>query len=330
MDVLSDVLETVRSKDLRIARAELSAPWGFKVGDTDGQAALYVVTGGAGWLEAEGLEHPLRLDTGDMVLLPRGPAHVLRDDPSSTANPLESLGSLPAEGSHLAVGPTTALVAGRFQLEDRATHPLLSVLPSVLHVKGVEGRPARWLEALLGLLTEELGADRPAGRMVIGRLSDLLFVEAVRAHLATLAGDQAAAGWLKALVDPQIGPALARVHEKPEAPWTVASLAHEVAMSRSAFAARFTQLVGESPLQYVTRWRMQKAAELLRTGRATLVEIADLVGYESEAAFSKAYKRWVGASPGAYRRAAQASARAARPRVPAKLGRSVTAGLALD
>lgn len=330
MDVLSDVLETVRSKDLRIARAELSAPWGFKVADSDGEAALYVVTGGAGWLEAEGLERPLRLETGDMVLLPSGLAHALRDDPSSTANPLESLGSLPAEGSRVAVGPTTRLVAGRFRLEDRATHPLLSVLPNVLHVKGVEGRPARWLDALLGLLTEELGAERPAGRIVIGRLSDLLFVEAVRAHLATLAGDQAAAGWLKALVDPQIGPALALVHEKPEAPWTVASLAHSVAMSRSAFAFRFTQLVGESPLQYVTRWRMQKAAELLRTGRATLVEIADLVGYESEAAFSKAYKRWVGASPGAYRRAAQASARATRPRVPARLGRAVTAGLALD
>ena len=139
--------------------------------------------------------------------------------------------------------------------------------------------------------------------MVVSRLADILFVQIVRGYLATLGGD--GHGWLRALADPKIGAALSLIHQRPERTWTVGGLATRVNMSRSAFALRFTQTVGEPPLRYVTRWRMQKAAGLLRQGRAPLAEIASRVGYDSEAAFSKAFKRCIGCAPGAYRRSAR-------------------------
>ncbi|MDP9179956.1 MAG: helix-turn-helix transcriptional regulator [Gemmatimonadota bacterium] len=134
----------------------------------------------------------------------------------------------------------------------------------------------------------------------MSRLADILVVQAVRAHLAQNGGG--CKGWLRALVDPQIGQALSLIHQKPEADWTVESLASKVGMSRSAFAARFAQQVEEPPLTYLTRWRMQKASRLLETTPAGVAEIAKRVGYDAEAAFSKAFKRWIGVAPGAYRR----------------------------
>ena len=139
---------------------------------------------------------------------------------------------------------------------------------------------------------------------IVSQLADILVVQAVRAHLAH--GGGGCKGWLRALVDPQIGRALSLIHEKPEDDWTVESLASKVGMSRSAFAARFAQLVEEPPLTYLTRWRRQKASRLLETSPAGVAEVAKRVGYDAEAAFSKAFKRWIGVAPGAYRRAWEA------------------------
>jgi AraC-like DNA-binding protein len=168
-----------------------------------------------------------------------------------------------------------------------------------VHVRGEAGR----LDPVLQLLASEVGAAQPGSRTVISRLADVMLVMALRAHLRGLSGDCKTGGWLRAVADPQIGAVLAAIHGKPEADWTVESLARSAAMSRSAFAARFAELVGEPPLHYVTRWRMQKAAHALRTSDARLAEIAPTVGYETEAAFSKAFKRVYRQSPGAFRRA---------------------------
>ena len=149
----------------------------------------------------------------------------------------------------------------------------------------------------------EAASGRPGARTVVSRLADILFIQIVRGFLSSTPVSHR--GWLRALNEPQIGAALGLIHQDPRQPWTVAMLASKVGMSRSTFAGRFAELVGEPPLHYVTRWRMQRAASLLREGRATLADIADRVGYESEAAFSKAFKRWVGAAPGAYRRASR-------------------------
>jgi AraC-like DNA-binding protein len=149
----------------------------------------------------------------------------------------------------------------------------------------------------------ETSSERPGAQTVVSRLADVIFIQIVRGHLASLGGQ--GTGWLAALADPQVGAALSLLHRSPETAWTVQALAQHVAMSRSAFAARFTRLVGDPPLHYLTRWRMQKAAGLLREGHSTIAQVAEAVGYDSEAAFSKAFKRAQGAAPGAYRRASR-------------------------
>jgi len=202
-------------------------------------------------------------------------------------------------------GAQATLVTGSFHFEDRRNNPLLSVLPNLIVLPGEMSRNVHWLEPTLKFIACEAASGRPGAQTVVSRLADVLFIQIVRGYLATL--PPGASGWLGALGDAQIGAALGLIHQSPELDWTVQSLAARVAMSRSAFASRFARLVGEPPLAYVTRWRMQKAAGLLRQSSATLADIAERVGYDSEAAFSKAFKRTVGSAPGAYRRAAKAT-----------------------
>jgi AraC-like DNA-binding protein len=313
MDVLTDVLQTVRVSSVCYGRVELAAPWGMRVGKSEA-AAFHVLLHGNAWLEVEGLGEPVALSSGDLFALPHGHAHVLRDALDTPARALEELISCsPASvGATMKVGGSGApstLVCGAFQFEDRRNNPLLGVLPPLVLIRGEDGRAVRWLEPTLQFMACEAASDRPGAMTVVSRLADILFIQMVRGYLA--ATPEGHRGWLRALSEPQIGAALGLIHENPQQAWTVGNLASRVGMSRSTFAGRFAELVGEPPLHYVTRWRMQKAASLLREGSATLADIADRVGYESEAAFSKAFKRWVGVAPGAYRKSARAGLAAA-------------------
>ena len=308
MDVLTDVFEAVHVLSVVSGRLELTAPWGLR--KDGGHAGFYVVTRGTCWLEAEGQDEPIQLAGGDFVLLPRRQAHVLRDSLSTQPTPAsEVFRTCPksAKGCqpggilrHGGGGALTTLVAGAFQFEDAEKNPLIASLPPVVHVQGDGGTAVQWLEASLQFMASEMASGQPGAETVVKRLADILLIQAVRAHLAQTG--EASRGWLRALVDPQIGEALGLIHQKPEEPWTVESLASHVAMSRSAFAARFAHLVEEPPLTYLTRWRMDKAARLLRGSSASIAEVASRVGYDTEAAFSKAFKRWVGMAPGAFRR----------------------------
>jgi AraC-like DNA-binding protein len=306
MDVLTDALEAVHLKSLIHGHLELTAPWGLHL--DNGHSGFYFVTRGSCWLEVSD-DEPLPLATGDFVLLPRGQPHVVRDSRRTRPTPAwKAFGSSPREGCQPGRkrfgggGAPTTMVGGCFEFEDGEKSPLVASLPAVIHVKGHDGGTAvRWLEAGLQFLASEMAAGQPGAETVVSRLADILFVQAVRAHLAQIGPD--ATGWLRAVVDSKIGEALSAIHQMPEAQWTVESLAAHVAMSRSAFAARFTHLLGEPPLTYLTRWRMQKATRMLRTSQASIGEVAARVGYVAEAAFSKAFKRWMGAAPGAYRRA---------------------------
>jgi AraC-like DNA-binding protein len=307
MDVLTDVLESLHVKNMMAGRLELTAPWGLQF--TGGRAAFYVVTCGTCVLDVEGIEESVTLAGGDYVLLPRSQEHTIRDSRESrvllASDVLKGCpkpkncqpGGIFMYGGG---GPHTTLIGGCFVFDEGDRNPLIAALPPVMHVRGDRGTPVQWLEASVQFVASEMASGQPGAETVVSRLADILLVQAVRAHLAQL-GDQAN-GWLRALVDPQIGSALSLIHQQPGEPWTVEALASRVAMSRSGFAARFTQLLEEPPLTYLTRWRMQKAARLLRIGSAGISEIATRVGYDTEAAFSKAFKRWSGLAPGAYRR----------------------------
>ncbi|MBD2770722.1 AraC family transcriptional regulator [Iningainema tapete] len=303
MDALTEVLKAVQLHSTVHCRSELSAPWGIRV-DPMKDASFHVVTRGSCWLEVDGMEKPIPLAGGDLIVLPMGIGHTLRDALDSTVVTLpELLANRPCQGqlslSYGGGGVPATVLCGRASFAQRETNPLLLALPPLIHIKGEEG-PVEWLDTTLQFIACESSISRPGAEMMIAHLSSILFIQAVRAYITSL--DEHEGGWLRALVDPQISLALGLIHQKPEEPWTVKSLAQKVNLSRSAFAARFKALVGESPVQYLSRWRMHKAVRLLHSSDMNLSAIATLIGYESEAAFSRAFKRLLGQSPGEYRR----------------------------
>ncbi|MBV9867621.1 MAG: AraC family transcriptional regulator [Abitibacteriaceae bacterium] len=335
MDVLTDVLQTVHLRSALWGRAELTAPWGLQHTGGDGVVLFHYVLRGHGWLEMDSLPQPESLTGGDLVVLPQSHSFTLRNDLATLPRPMEELwngcpqantsspASAPPVVQYGGGGAPTTLVSGCFHFDNKATNPLLAALPPLIHIKaedlqGENRHGVPWLETTLQFIACEIAVNRPGAQTVISRLSDVLFIQAIRAFIAHAAEPHGASrgngqaknetcgNWLRALAEPQIGMALGLIHAQPDQPWTVASLASHVGMSRSAFAVRFAQLVGEPPLQYITRWRMHKATDLLRHGSQdlSLAQVATSVGYEAEAAFSKAFKRMIGESPGAYRRAA--------------------------
>jgi AraC-like DNA-binding protein len=197
-------------------------------------------------------------------------------------------------------GPTTQLVCGGMRFENGATDPLLAILPPLIHVKQT-ARPALWLQATVAQILEELDSDRPGAQAVVTRLTDILVIQTVRTFFEENA-DRVRSGWLAAVRDKHIGRALALLHAEPERRWTISSLADRVAASRSVFAAKFSQLVGEPPLHYLTRLRLNSAAVRLRSTEERLKTIAAAAGYDSVAAFAKAFKRHMGTTPGQYRK----------------------------
>jgi AraC-like DNA-binding protein len=310
MDVLTDVLQSVRLRSNVYGRMELSAPWGLRVevGDQP-HPMFYAVSRGTCWLEVDGVPGQIPLAGGDFVLLPKARPNALRNHPETRAVPFEEI--LAENGTseddcamntiirHGGGGSPTSLVCGCFAYEDGGATPLVEALPPLIHIKGDEGVPVHWLESTLQFLAAESASPLPGAETIRSRLADILFVQAIRAHVATNAGTSA--GWLRALTDPQVGKALRLIHERPEAHWTVDGLADRVAMSRSAFADRFRVLVGIPPLAYLTRWRIHKAAGLLRSADATVAVVARAVGYETEGSFGKVFKRYTGKAPGEYR-----------------------------
>jgi AraC-like DNA-binding protein len=245
------------------------------------------------------------LRTGDVVLLPRGVPHVLADPPRAAPVPIESLPLCRTPGAGmplLEIGqqaePATELVCGAYLLEPAARpHPLLGALPEVVYLPGSRGAHPS-LHTAVDLLAAELGRSRPGTTAVVEALINALLAYVLRAWFDQQ--PQRSPAWA-ALADPAVGAALVRLHDRPAAPWTVAGLAADVGLSRAAFARRFTSLIGEPPLAYLTRWRMTRARQLLRGGNATLAAVAHEVGYESPFAFAKAFKRHTGESPGSYR-----------------------------
>jgi AraC-like DNA-binding protein len=305
MDPLTDILYSLRIERSFYARSQLRAPWGLSFSVKDGPSFHMIVTGHC-WLRIDAERIPLK--TGDLVLLPHGDDHQIADPPESAATPLVAL---PSEriGQNAALlcyggdGAESLLICAGVRFAGPIAHPLLELLPKVLLLRHeeLEGTHAS-LETTLTMLGAEALSLRMGSAAVMTRLADILVLQTIRVWLEHDENRQT--GWLGALRDPDIGHVLALIHRHAEEPWTVSSLAKEVNLSRSVFAERFSQLVGMSPMQYVTRWRMSLARSWIREERMSASEAAYRLGYSSEAAFSRAFKRHLQLPPGAVRRGA--------------------------
>ena len=307
-DPLGEALHFLRMSGTFYSRCEFSAPWALELPAIPGTLMFHVVTSGSCTLVVPGAA-PRTLRPGSLALVPHGQGHRMESEPDASGVglfdlPREELSEryeiLRIDGG----GAATTLICGVIRFDHPAGRHLMDFLPRLIMVDGETSLQQEWLQGTLRLMAHEARALRPGGETVITRLADVLVIQAIRAWLEH---DPAArAGWLGAMRDPRIGRAITLIHRAPEQGWTVARLAHEVAMSRSAFAARFTDLVGEPPMEYVARWRMGVALTLLEDRSATVAEIAARLGYRSEAAFSRAFKRETGMAPGAARAAALA------------------------
>jgi AraC-like DNA-binding protein len=242
-----------------------------------------------------------------VTLVPHGSGHALCSEPGVHAPGIMELDrEYPSDRyeiiRHGGGGAPTTLICGAVRFDHPVARNLVAILPETIHIEASDGPRARRMHEVFRLMADEAREAQPGGEAVITRLSDVLVIQAIRSWIES--SPAARTGWLGALQDDQIGRALALIHRDPSRPWTVESLASELALSRSAFAARFTELAGEPAIRYVTRWRMQVAQSALETEGATVAELADRLGYKSEAAFARAFKRVVGVAPGAVKRGA--------------------------
>lgn len=301
MDVLDDVFNTLELRSELLSRTEISSPWRFRF-EASQDAQFHVINFGGGYVCVDDVAEPVQVNSGDVIILPFGDGHEICD---SLDSPLtksvvmdhcnhDSFQLFPFAGEE----PVTVLLCGIFYFASPSKHPLLQSLPRIIHVPGENGRLVDGFAATLEMIAYESKHQRPGASTLIQRLTDMLFIQAIRAWIETQSHEQPV--WLDALRDPQIGAALHLLHQQINKPWTVAELASHVALSRSAFSLRFTELVGEPPIRYLTRWRMIKASGLLRAG-FNVAEVTHRVGYESEVSFRKAFKRETGVPPGQFR-----------------------------
>jgi AraC-like DNA-binding protein len=295
MDPLDDAFSAMRVRESLYARVDAAAPWAIRF--REGKAARFgLVVAGACWLTTEAPAQSIPLVSGDCYVILDGSTYTLGDDPRSPAlNCFDVVPRLVDGAVSLGGGGTPAtVVTGWFVYDELGARPLTALLPRVLHTR-VDGYRTDILNATLELLAKETERPGVGSGVVISGLADILFVQAIRSHLNNTS--ESDVGWLAALSDGRIGLAMRALHGKPADTWTVAKLAALARMSRSAFAARFKARLGEAPLAYLTRWRMFRAGVLLRSTQRSLAEIANEVGYESDAALSKAFHRVVGMTP---------------------------------
>ena len=317
LDVLSDVLRAVRLTGVVYFDFALTPPWvaeappsreiaGTVLPGSQRVIAYHVLVTGSAWGHAIG-DEPIHLRAGDLLLFPQGDAHVLSSAPGMRSAPDLSMYARSSTPLPLVYelgtdsdGQSTHLICGFFGCDERPYNPLLTALPAVIHLPAagmeVASRP---LSAMLEIALREERRGQPGTENVLSRLSELMLVEAIRRYLAALPSMQRS--WLAGLRDPVVGRALEAMHSAPREPWTIESLGRTVGVSRSVLAARFTGMVGHPPMHYLTLWRMQLASRMLHDGQQ-VIEVAGAVGYESEAAFSRAFKKLMGTPPVQWRR----------------------------
>lgn len=333
-DLLSDVLRSVRLRGALYFHVNGTGAWAAEAPPSREIAAavmpgsehvieFHAVISGSGWGSVVGGE-PVRLDAGDVILFPHGNPHVISSAPGmrAPANPEGYFArvdeprpfQLHLDAREIRLGklhedpPGTVLVCGFLGCDLRPFNPLIASLPQLMHLRSGSGQD--WALQCMRQAATEASCPRPGGNAMLERLSEMLFIDAVRHYLRTLPDESS--GWLAGLRDRHVGHALALMHAKPAESWSVAELGRRVGLSRSAFHERFADMIGQTPMQYLTQWRMQAGAALLRDTGATVLSVAQDVGYESEASFSRAFKRSMGVPPASWRRQARAEPESGR------------------
>lgn len=300
-DVMSEILRDLRLAHASYGRSEFTAPWGLELPFEDGVRFHFMVEGEC-WIHA-GDRPPLHLSQGDIVLLPHGTGHTIADRLGGRTQSLQSVDRarvgnniyrLRAGGG----GPRALIICCTIGFEGPTAHPLVQMLPEVLHIAAAE-HPDGNLAPLLRIMAEEVGDQRIGSATIMARLADVVVTRLIRAWIEMQPDHMG--GWLAAVRDANIGRAIAAIHRRPGARWTVDALSVEARMSRSSFAERFTLLLGVPPARYLLQWRMRLAAAWLHGDVMSIAEAAEQLGYATEPAFSRAFKRFFGATPGAVR-----------------------------
>lgn len=316
MDLLSDVLRVARLSGGVFLRAEFSAPWCVASQMAPEMCAPllrpaghliqyhYIVEGSPRVCIAGQPETAVTLRPGEVVILAQNDVHLLGSDLSLRPTPSREL-AVPAENGMYQVtygggGEPVRMICGYLGCDLAQGNPVLASLPGILRIALAEEGEGDWIRSTFTYAAHEIAADRPGCETVLAKLSELLFIEAVRRHVATL--DEGATGWLAGLRDPYVSRALALFHGDIARAWTMDELSREVGLSRSALADRFQRLLGQPPMSYLARWRMDVAAQRLRSTSASLAQVANAVGYEAEAAFSRAFKKTYEVAPATWRR----------------------------
>lgn len=315
MDILSDVLRVIRLSGRVQYHHTFSAPWCIEsptpselsyLLQTGNQqvVSFHIVAEGGGWVSLRGEQEKQHMAEGDIIVIPSSCPHILSDQPHQPAVRAFELLPPPPWPDLLVLqygggGVITQLICGFLLCEALLLHPFFSTLPPLMHVSITDEKISPLLTTGVRYITEETAKNQPGSDSVLARLTELMFLEILRGHMQQLPEEEI--GWLSALNDPIVGRVLELLHTRPEHNWLVSELAEQVNVSRSLLAARFSQLLGLPPKQYLTQWRLQLALNLLRSSNDSVAKIAAQVGYESEYAFNRVFKRHVGIPPATWR-----------------------------
>jgi len=305
-DALTDILKSVHMEGSVFSRASLDAPFGVESGDM-ATGIFHAVVRGRAWVRLEEAEDLTELAEGDIVLLPFGDNHLITDTPTRPTRPIADLTTTDERGmGHLVVnggGEHTSLVCGAVRFDHAIAHPVFSLLPRLIHVRNPDGSMLKVVQTLVRLIADEVDQGKPGSETVVARLTDALVVYMLRNYIDQSSPGES--GWIGSLRDPGIREALGLIHRNPEKNWTARELANASGMSRSVFFEKFRRLVGETPNEYLTKWRIHVACRLMRDQGHTVASAAHHVGYSTESAFSNAFVRLMDIRPGAYRKNAR-------------------------
>lgn len=308
MDLLSDVLSRLRLTGTLYFRTSFTAPWGVVVPPFENVSRFHFAHAGRCFVRVQGEDKPVLLEQGDLVIITRGASHTLYCDPNTEHQALKldemvEISGFKGTGTIVYGEPgeshETQLICGHFAVDQNTSHPLMDALPSYIHIRNYGEAAGSWMESTLKIIGTEAGRNRMGSDLIATKLSEIIFAQALRTYLDTEGADKPV---LAGFSDPNIKRSLSAFHKEPMDHWTLEKLAETAGMSRTSYATKFAKLVTTTPMAYITHWRMQIAGQQLTESNSTIIEIAEQIGYQSEAAFGRVFKKHFQVPPATYRR----------------------------